>query len=415
VEIVHTDEVINVPAGSTPQYNSRNPLSKLLGLMQRVQFAAPRQFYLSEQTQYLLPIADLVMYGPSGADHNLVDPTQQDNKTDFQKQNVADFHTTDTFLVRGLAAVGDWIGPYLRISYRGGPDSKLSQASGHTLGADIRVRLTVGDAASQTLVVPYNLDSDRYELEIWAYPDTDLTERLGDRGKAAIARGELIARPDIVRGCAADFARERLDGKDVTEVAPDNAMHPLLPLTIGTGFTDSSETFWDVKDGADYTYQFNMVVRGWQSYLSVGMSPTTHGGIGTVEYRNLVSSYGRFAGSHALDRTLMPWNLDAFGRKGHNGDVEPFMAVHYMDLHLVMPGSGIGLHRHRDNQEAFFLINGNAFMVVGDWCKMDSRERCMEIRTLPAGHCALLKGGNLHALMNPSDEQLSVLMFGGYD
>jgi mannose-6-phosphate isomerase-like protein (cupin superfamily) len=111
----------------------------------------------------------------------------------------------------------------------------------------------------------------------------------------------------------------------------------------------------------------------------------------------------------------MPWNFDAFGRKGHNGDVEPFMAVNYMDLHIVLPDCGIGLHRHRDNQEVFLMMDGEAYMVVGDWCKLDSRERCMEIRTLRAGHFAMLKGGNLHALMNPSDENLSLFMFGGYD
>jgi mannose-6-phosphate isomerase-like protein (cupin superfamily) len=415
VEIVHSDVVVNVPPGTSPPYNWQNPLVKLLGLMERVHFGAARQFYLSEQTQYLFPIADLTMYGPSGDDHNILDPAQQDNKLDFQKQNVDDFHTTDTFLVRGLAATSDWIGPYLRISYRGGPDSRLSQASGHALGSDIKVAVKVGDAAFQTLTMPYNTASDRYEVEIWGYPGADLADHLDDRGFAALQSGELIARPDIVQGCASDFDREGLDGRDVTQVAVNNAMHPILPLRIEVAFSDSTATFWDSKWGANYVYQFNMVVRGWQNYLAVGMSPNTHGGIGRVEYRNLLSSYGRFADTHPLDRTLMPWNFDAFGHKGHNGDVEPFMAVNYMDLHLVMPGGAIGLHRHRDNQEVFLLMNGNAFMIVGDWCQTDTRERCLEIRTLQAGHCAVLKGGNLHGLMNPGDEQLSVFMFGGYD
>ena len=37
------------------------------------------------------------------------------------------------------------------------------------------------------------------------------------------------------------------------------------------------------------------------------------------------------------------------------------------------------------------------------------------MRNLRAGHLALLKRGNLHALLNPSDEELSLFMFGGYD
>jgi mannose-6-phosphate isomerase-like protein (cupin superfamily) len=415
VEILHTDVVVNVPPGTTPAYNIDNPLQRLLGLMEQVRFAASREVYVSEQTQYLFAIADLTLYGPAGGDHDILDPTRQDNKTDFQKQNVDDFHTTDTFLVRGLAATPDWTGPFLRISYRGGPDSLLSQRSGHALGATINAVVRVGNTAMQTITMPYNEVSDRYEVELWAYPGDDLADQLDERGKAALQRGELLVRRDLVQGSASDFDREKLDGRYLIEVAPNNTMHPILPLDVELAFSDSTSTFWDSQNGANYHYQFNMITRGWNNFLGVGISPSPHGGVGFLEYRNLLSSYGRYAGSHEVDRTLMPWNFDAFGRKGHNGDVEPFLAVNYMDLHIVLPDCGIGLHRHRDNQEVFLMMDGAGLMVVGDWCKTDSRERCMEIRTLRAGHFAMLKGGNLHALMNPSDENLSLFMFGGYD
>ena len=87
-----------------------------------------------------------------------------------------------------------------------------------------------------------------------------------------------------------------------------------------------------------------------------------------------------------------------------------------MDLHILKPSCGIGLHRHRDNQEVFLLMAGRGYMVVGDWCKMTfTRARCFEIRTLRSGHFAMLKGGNLHVLMNATDEDISLFMFGGYD
>lgn len=54
-------------------------------------------------------------------------------------------------------------------------------------------------------------------------------------------------------------------------------------------------------------------------------------------------------------------------------------------------------------------------MVIGDWAKMPNRERCFEVRTLNPGHLTLLKGGNLHALINPTDQDMFVFMFGGYD
>jgi Mannose-6-phosphate isomerase len=91
------------------------------------------------------------------------------------------------------------------------------------------------------------------------------------------------------------------------------------------------------------------------------------------------------------------------------------MAVDYMDLHILKPECGIGLHRHRDNQEVFLMLEGRAYMVIGDWCKMPQRERSFEVRSLRAGHFAMLKGGNLHGLMNATDEDIQLFMFGGYD
>jgi mannose-6-phosphate isomerase-like protein (cupin superfamily) len=416
LQIVHSDVVIDVGPNTPPNYNANNPLRKLLDLMSRVRLAGSREVYLSEHLQYLFPIAGLTLYGPAGADHAILDPTEQDDKTDFQKQNVDDFLTTDTLLVRGLATAGGWTGPFVRLSYRGGPDSVLSQKTGYHLGGDIKVWAKIGGATTaEPLTVPYNEVTDRYEVEIWGYPGNDLAGQMDDRGKAALQSGELIVRADLVQGNAGDFNRDSLDGQYVVEVAPQNSMHPILPLEVELAWSDSAGQAWDSKDGANYHYEFNMILRGWDNYLGVGISPNPHGGVGFLEYRNLMSAYGRYAGRPELERILQPWNFDAFGHKGHNGDSEPFMAVDYMDLHIVLPNCGIGLHRHRDNQEVFLLMQGQAFMVVGDWCQLDYRERCLEIRTLRAGHFAMLKGGNLHALMNPGTENLPLFMFGGYD
>ena len=116
-----------------------------------------------------------------------------------------------------------------------------------------------------------------------------------------------------------------------------------------------------------------------------------------------------------LGRQLESWMFDAHGNKDHSQEWENFFTVDYMDLHILQPNCGIGLHRHRDNQEVFFMIEGEGLMVVGDWAKFPERERCFEIRYLQAGHCAMLRGGNLHALMNTTSEPISLFMFGGYD
>lgn len=414
--IVHSDRVFKVEPGTTPPYDKGNPLLKLMNLLEKTKLAAERDFYLRDHLQYLFPFESLESYGPQGADTNNLDPTQQDNKTDFQKQNVRDFRTTDTFLIRGLVSVGDWTGPFLRVSYRGGPDSRLSVAANHQLGEKIKLWIKVAGVATPALiVVPYNPLSDRYEVEIWGYPNTDLRDRLDEKGRNALDRGELVVRTDLVHGNLADFNREGLDGLDISQIASDNTMHPVLPLHIELAWVDFNEKIWDSQGGANYHYEFNMIFRGWDHFLGTGISPNPHGGVGFLEYRNLLSNYGRYLTRREIGRQLESWNFNAFGSKNHGNSWENFFAVDYMDLHILKPNCGIGLHRHRDNQEVFLMMAGRGYMVVGDWCKMPQRERCFEIRTLRSGHMAMLKGGNLHALMNATDEDISLFMFGGYD
>lgn len=416
MEIIHSDVVVRVPPGATPDYNRNNPLLKLLGLMERARLAAERELYFTEHLQFLVPYDFLEMYGPSSPDTDTLDPRQQDVKTDFQKQNVRDFRATDAMLIRGLVTVENWTGPFLRLSYRGGPDSKLSQAANHQLGESIKAWVKVGNNATQSLItLPYNETSDRYEVELWGFPGGNLREQLDDQGRTAFQRGELLARPDLMRGSVTDFRREDLNDRYLIDVAPENSMHPVLPLHVEIAWTDATERFWDSQNGDNYQYEFNMILRGWDNYLGVGVSPTPHGGVGFLEYRNLLSNYGRYTRRRELSRVVEPWNFDAFGQKSNQTHEENFMAVDYMDLHIMKPNCGIGLHRHRDNQEIFLMMEGRGYMIVGDWCKMPERERCFEVRTLRSGHFAMLKGGNLHGLMNAMDEDAALFMFGGYD
>ncbi len=237
------------------------------------------------------------------------------------------------------------------------------------------------------------------------------------KAKSAFDRGEIITRTDLINGSPTDFNRDVVSALDMRKISPNNAMHPILPLHLELAWADITEQFWDSQDGNNYHYEFNMIVRGWDNYLEVGISPNPHGGIGFLEYRNLLSNYFKFANSGELGRQLESWNLDAFSNKVLDGAgrSEPFFAVDYMDLHIMRPECGIGLHRHRDNQEIFFMIDGRGLMVIGDWAKFPNRERCFEIRTLRSGYFAMLKGGNLHGLMNVTDENASLFMFGGYD
>lgn len=416
--IVHSDAVFQVNPGQQPDYNTNNPLVRLMRLIEQAEQAAEMEFYLPDQIQYLFPYNYLELYGPAGGDYQNLTPENQDNKVDFQKQNIKDFTVTDTIVSRGWATAGNWTGPFLRLSYSGGPDSVLAQLSPTPLKSSIKLWLQVGSRQTNTLIdVPYNPRTDRYEIEIWGYPGQDFRDQLDDKGQQSLDAGLLVARPDLIIGQLSDFAREGLDARDMRFIAPENSMHPILPLSLQVAWANDTTTAWDSLNGANYQYQFNMIVRGWDNYLGVGISPNPHGGIGFLHYRNLMSNYfyptSDFPGE--LGRTIEPWNFNAFGNKNTPGAVENFLSVEYMDLHILKPNCGIGLHRHRDNQEVFFMVNGYGLMVVGDWCKMPERERCFEVRPLRSGHMAMLKGGNLHGLMNTTDEDASLFMFGGYD
>jgi mannose-6-phosphate isomerase-like protein (cupin superfamily) len=415
--IVHPEQAFRVEPNVVPNYNNNNPLLRVMGLIQKAQLAAEREHYVQDTLQYLFPYKYLQLYGPAAPDTDKLDPTIQDNKNDFQKQNVRDFRTTDTHLIRGWATVNNVTIPFLRISYRGGSDSKLSEATNYQLGSSIKLWIKVGTiAASSLITVPYNERSDRYEVEFWGYPDSNLRDLLDSKGRAAIDRGELQIRTDLVHGNFNDFSRDIVANQDMRQVAPTSSMHPILPLHIELAWANSEQTTWDSQGGANYHYEFNMIQRGWDQYLQVGVSPSPHGGFGFLEFRNLLSNYFGFKGSGELARQLEWWNLDAFSRKVLEGQRrEEFMAVDYMDLHILKPDCGIGLHRHRDNQEVFLMMSGRGYMIVGDWCKLPVRERCFEVRTLKSGSLAMLKGGNLHGLMNATDEDISLFMFGGYD
>lgn len=411
---VHGDAVFRVDPNTPRDYDKDNALVTLLEIVEKVRLAAERECYDSGSLQHLLPHTWLELWGPSPPETDNLDPTTQDNKTDFHKQNVRRFHLADTQATRGWATAGDWSGPFLSLTYRGGPDSALSEAVGGQIGDAVGCVVSILGRPQATLRAPYDPETDRYVVEIWGRDQNGLRAALGERGQAAVDGGSLVGRTDLVSGGAGDFTREANDGKDLRGVSTQHTMHPVLPLYADVTWT-ADPGGGGAQDGP-HRLGFEMLVRGWDTYLSVGYSSNPHGGVGTLEYRTLLSNYGAYQGSGELARELEPYNFDAFGNKGHkSGDREPFMAVDYMDLHVLEPACGIGLHRHRDNQEIFFMLEGEGIMVVGDWADSGRRARSFEVRRLAPGHLAMLKGGNLHGLMNPADVPNSLFMFGGYD
>jgi mannose-6-phosphate isomerase-like protein (cupin superfamily) len=292
------------------------------------------------------------------------------------------------------------------------------------------------ETGAALLVVPYDPATHRYEIELWGVPIDAVRSSLGAKGRAAVERGALVGRPDLVHGTLSDFqgsdfdaardaARRQGAGLETFDHAPEHTMHPVRTLQLELAWTNEAQTRWDALDGRNYQYEFAMRMRGWRHYLGVGHSDNPHGGLGGLEYRNLFSNYFGYERRRQqvlgaewraeLGRELDDWNFDADGRKPPAAARETFLAVDYMDLHVLKPDSAIGLHRHRDNQEVFLMLQGKGLMVTGDWAQQTRRHRAIELRTMRAGDLALIKGGQLHGLINSLDEPLQLFMFGGYD
>ena len=67
-DIVATDQVLRIAPDKPPDYQSNNPLSKLLALVETQHLAVDRHFYLTDELQSLFPFDYLELAGPEGAD-----------------------------------------------------------------------------------------------------------------------------------------------------------------------------------------------------------------------------------------------------------------------------------------------------------------------------------------------------------
>jgi hypothetical protein len=441
------DGFVPLQPPAKPNYDSNNPLLRVAREVERVEFAAERDHYLADSLQFLFPYRDLSLYGPSDGDWNKPLVADQNNKNDFQKQNIQSFTLSDFHLARGYACAGDWVGSFLKICYRATPGTVLGRLTGGEPGPHLNAWVKVGNAMSSPYVrLPLNPATGCYETELWAYAGSNLRELLSEKGRAALDAGLIQPRPDLVKGSLADWQGPAVDQErdalnrsfaplQLFDRAPDHTLHPLRPLRVELAFANHDTAQWDSQNGANYRVEFDMLLRGWRNYLAVGVSPNPHGGVGFLEYRNLLSNYfGYEAGRRAalgvrwkneLGRDLIPGNFDAHtwrpaepdpvGPKVVSPKRESFFAVDYMDLHVLQPECAIGIHRHRDNQEVFLLLQGKGLMLVGDWAQFPDRDRAFELRTLLPGDLAICKTGQLHALFNPTDEICLLFMFGGYD
>jgi len=72
---------------------------------------------------------------------------------------------------------------------------------------------------------------------------------------------------------------------------------------------------------------------------------------------------------------------------------------HFVDYAVLPPGTSIGLHRHNQDEELYFILEGEGLMTVND-------ERCRVTK----GDLILNPPGGIHGLVNDSDRDLHLLV-----
>ena len=326
--------VVRVQPGTSPDYNADNPLLRAAAARRAGAACRRARAYLTEHLQYLFPLEQLELYGPQRwrRRHARSDAAgQQDRLPEAERPRASVARHAARARLGGGGRLD--AGRSSASSYRGGPDSRLSEAANHSSAPAIKLLARGGSAATPRAADrAVQRASDRYEIELWGYHGRDLSAPVWDHGARGprARRADRAARPRARQ--LADFERDELEDRDVLDSSPRTTR-----CTRCCRCTSSCAWANREHDGlglarrrATTSYEFNMVLRGWDNFLGVGISPNPHGGVGFLEYRNLFSNYGRYAGSGELGRRSQPWNFDAFGRKD---DSTRARAVHGRRLH----------------------------------------------------------------------------------
>lgn len=72
---------------------------------------------------------------------------------------------------------------------------------------------------------------------------------------------------------------------------------------------------------------------------------------------------------------------------------------HFVDYAILPPNTSIGIHQHGDNEELYFIVDGEGTMIVNS-----------EKRRVSKGDLILNPPGSSHGLINDSGATLSILV-----
>jgi quercetin dioxygenase-like cupin family protein len=78
--------------------------------------------------------------------------------------------------------------------------------------------------------------------------------------------------------------------------------------------------------------------------------------------------------------------------------------IRFMNYTILPPGTTIGIHKHKDDEELYIILEGNGTMTVDG-----------ETRAVSAGDVIVNKPFGTHGLSNNSNEDLKILVMEVYN
>jgi hypothetical protein len=76
------------------------------------------------------------------------------------------------------------------------------------------------------------------------------------------------------------------------------------------------------------------------------------------------------------------------------------------------PSASIGIHRHKDFLDAFWVTRGSGMGVIIDAVALDGAEMTVELRRLRAFEGMIARPGQMHGLLRDSEEPLEMFALG---
>lgn len=364
-----------------PDYDRDNPIATLAQTARGVSLAAGSAFYVGDSLHYLFPI---LAYGLPSEDRSI----PHDGRASTQEA-LRTYQLGDYFVVKGLLQVGGAARNFLKIGY--------TAPSGQPLTLEVKV-----NAISRKVPFPYRAEDGGYSVEFWNLPDA---AALPPSLRADADRGRIVLDPAFPPGNPLDYRPARVKGTMWEAGDPNDINHPLRAARISFTLAGPAGPV-----AGPHTVAYKMIRRGFDAFRSDRSSPHPHGGTGATESILFYNAESNDP-DHILRQVAAGRPL-ASGEPAAAPTVERFFPAKYMQYVRFGPSASIGIHRHKDFLDAFWVARGSGLGVVIDAIPLDGTAMTVELRRLRAFEGMIVRPGQMHGLLRDSDEPLEMFAFG---